>query len=408
MFLLFSLYLLSIILITLYILLKREFDVALIFSTGMFWVVNGAQFYSSTIVIGQVILGTLIFLRIIGRKQTEIESAGVALELLYFALALTVIISYVFSSQGITGAIRFLLIAILVIYLKKLDRQIIIKSTKYLSIVTLIGVLSIFVSNTPRQSYGVGLNGNQSYPNLLGHPNYLAYIASILVLIFMSPIFANRTLQLVLPIAAFSTIVHSEARTPFIACLIGVILTLISPKNRRFRKIRAQGLPRLGQLLFLSTLPLLTFISGVGLLGRLTELNSDSGGLLGNNSFGWRWLQWDTALSLSRENFLTGIGWQNSSQYLLSGLKAHNSFVQILLELGVFAFLLFVTINLLILKNFSKSTHYVGLISLIGLSSLLDGGLLYPAIVFFALLLLNLERVGRGVELKKTFANPRL
>jgi O-antigen ligase len=147
---------------------------------------------------------------------------------------------------------------------------------------------------------------------------------------------------------------------------------------------------------------------GFGLLERLNQVNSNSSGLFGNNSLGWRRLQWDTALNLAQENFLTGIGWQNSNQYLLSGLKAHNSFIQILLELGIFAFLLFVMINLLLLKSFLKSTHYVGFSSILTLSAFLDGGLLYPAIVFFTLLLRNLKEEGSEVEPKKTLENPRI
>jgi O-antigen ligase len=309
------------------------------------------------------------------------------------------LLTAVFLAQSLEGVIRFSLLAISVAFATSLSaeeaRSLFSQALWLGSAITISIPLSALIQVSSQSFTEIG---GARLGGFLGHPNYAAYVAGAVCLLW----FVKKDLKysrLNFWITLFC-VLATQSRTAIIALIIGLLLISLSQAGAFLRLVR------LG-----SVLGLLVLISGFGenLLARFTFIES-SGGLAGENSSGWRIQQWQTALSyLSSENWLP-VGWNKSGQYLLSGLSPHNLFLQGAMELGVLGLAAASALVISVIAIYVRNHSLRILIPLFVLASIFDAGFWVPSFSYFFIVVPLLLAVGNlsladGISLRRVDQN---
>ncbi len=364
----------------------KAYDQVIILSASVGWVISGQyinhrfsyyiQLFTAVLMLNSILIKGL---SLATPAKTRYGSAKY-----FLSLSLIVAITSIANSTGYTGILRFFLLAVFVSFLSCVDKSQLQSAIGKVIVLQTIACLSIFSSRQPRMQIAYDFQaGTETYPNLVGHPNYLAYVAAINCVLFLFIFVNKRYLRTVGYFLNLSAILYSQCRSAALAAALGTVIFLLQRKDRD--PTSKEQNRSFGNLFFVTLLPLVLIFLGGSMVQRFLQI-ADSGGLTGNNSLGWRVLQWKTVISQVHNFFWIGAGWQNSRHLLLSGLQAHDSFLQVFMELGIFGLIVYCLIILKIFNDFVRSRVGLTLIPVFLISSIVDAGILYPAIAFYVLL----------------------
>jgi O-antigen ligase len=181
------------------------------------------------------------------------------------------------------------------------------------------------------------------------HPNILAfYLVLVVGLVFYTlktmPISRVKKAFLLMYLAnVFILLIATKTRNAWISCwLLFLIYGFLKQKRYIFISL---GIVAVAMLI-------------PEIASRAADMKSaSSGGKL--NSFAWRVELWKSSMPWIKERFFTGYGLASfqdmSRQFFLlerKGVDAHNTYVQILFEMGIFGLLSYITIYFSIFKTF--------------------------------------------------------
>lgn len=189
------------------------------------------------------------------------------------------------------------------------------------------------------------------FPNIQGrvvsvfdNPNVLAaYLVLTLPLILAKHSSAEtskgRLLGFISVVMVLTCIILTWSRGAWLAAIISILIFAIVKSRKSLKALFVVGL----------TLPAFPFILPANVLDRFLSIGS-----VGDTSILYRIYTWRGSLSAIKDYFLCGIGYGNAAyseiypQYAYAGIEAaehtHNLFLQILLGLGVFGLLIFLTV----------------------------------------------------------------
>ena len=357
---------------------RAHFDATVIAIFISLWTLNIPNYDRLVILVAQVIFGVLIAFRILRlfRWKNCILGKGTSIFVLILAM------NAWYTDSTFKGVIRFGLLVIFAWFLKSIEIEKLFQAGKYVAISQTLICSSIFSSANPREPMSYNFeDGSQNFSNLVGHPNYLAYVAAF-NLFLSSIVYSNsKILRNSFFLINFSAIVYSGCKTAMIAVLVSLLPNLISGKNRVTTFVS-----RKDAFLYLFFGAVLVVWLGESIVQRFTQF-FESGGIRGENSLGWRILQWNEALQVANEKALTGVGWQNAGSFLLGGLKTHNSFLQAYLELGIVGFFVYLAIFIVLVSANTIEPNFRPFATILLFSSLVDAGIFFPAIaanIYFA------------------------
>ena len=357
----------------------KSFSCFLIVLSSYIWAVAATPARETAVYGIQIFLCALMLIIVLA------DSRRIRLDLmsnLILSLIVSALITSLANGNTINGVIRFMMLLIFYTYVQTFDK---IQKNSFLYCMV-IGFQLALTS----QLYSLWTNtdgtkeaatGNVRYGGLMGHPNYAAYLSTFCLLI----VFYHREkfgkLAYALLMMDFYIVLNIGARTAFICGVAGLILVLISEKRQA--TTNTLNFRKRSPVLIVSGLILITAIAGSKVGARISEI-SNSGGLNGQNSMGWRILQWEVGVNAISSTSFFGNGWQTAGSQLLQGLSAHNMFLQARLELGIPGLLIVTTVLIVILfRCFSTKTAF--LIPLLLISSIMDAGILFPSIALAAL-----------------------
>jgi len=290
------------------------------------------------------------------------------------------------NDVGWRGPIRLVLLLQLFYFFAGISKEHVKNSYGFLIALSTLATLTIFSSTRPRVRIGIDpITRDEVYSNVVGHPNYLAYLAAFnFLLLLRNANSLKRIVHIFYLTANSSAVFFSGSRSASLALLIGIVLFTI--RNQRVIENRKHYKSRRLVILLGLTFSVTLFYNT---LSERSQEVLNSGGIAGNNSLGWRIDQWTTSLNVYNTlSGFFGLGWNNSSSYLLSGIRPHNSFLQALLEIGAIGALgLFLFITVLTFQISRNRAFYITPWILI--SSVVDGGALVPLISWCLLYLIS-------------------
>jgi O-antigen ligase len=304
--------------------------------------------------------------------------------LLIFFLAIYSLVNSFINEVSITGFARITLIAILALYFNRLNYDVTNRALRYVITAQTLMCMSVFANRIPRKNIGIDpISGLQTYPNLVGHPNYLAYMAAfnaILFLILYSRKQIWKTSGFILNLLC---IIYAQSRSALIATLLSFAYIFLASIRKSYTKLN-EIQPKSNFIVLVSIMVVGVYSSSLASERFIQFIQS--GGFSGANSFGWRLLQWNTAIEVLKENLIFGVGWQNSQNFLLGGLKAHNSFIQVALELGLIGLALYLLIFYRFTVSLLRASNGLPFFLILMIASVVDAGLFYPSIAINLLL----------------------
>ena len=377
---------------------------AIVLFAGISWTSNSYSNYQNLFYLFQLLSGLfmcLVVLRRRGQLGRQIDMGFWTLRYFMVGFCLLGMISFFSSGEGVKGILRFLLCAILISFLRVLSPAEVIQAVKIFVLYLTLGIASVFLSSQSRTALGRDIQGSLLYENFIGHPNYLAYTASLACILFLSLPYKSIKVSVFGSLICLASILHSQARSALTAVLLGLLILILTPKRKISLESRENSSSKKAVLISALLSILTVAYLGSAAIARLQEIN-ETGGINGANSLGWRFLQWNQAVSVGNQNFWLGVGWQHSEQYLLSGLKVHNSFIQSFVEFGIIGLLLNVLTFGLILINFVRIKWKFAFVPSLILCWTVDAGMFYPALIFILLLIGSLPRAtqleSNGIE----------
>jgi O-antigen ligase len=322
----------------------------------------------------------LMFLTLSKRNKTQYLADGnprhlKAIVWSVFGIAFVQLLVSTALGQSPEGAVRFVLLLISVTFALSLKpnmaKELLEPSLWFGSAIALSIPLSALANASVQSTTEVG---ELRFGGIIGHPNYAAYVAAATCLLwFVRPdLRYSKANFWVLLLCTLMT----QTRTAIIAVVVGLLIISL----KRFGKF-------LKMMSAVSIFVLIALLSGFagGLLERFTFIER-SGGLAGENSSGWRLLQWQTVWEYLNAEGWAPVGWNKSGGYLLSGLPPHNFILQGSMELGILG--LFVSLWIIsgMVLVLWKTKQLRILIPTLILGSIFDAGLWVPSFAYFLVL----------------------
>lgn len=203
--------------------------------------------------------------------------------------------------------------------------------------------------------------GAERYGGLFGHPNFAACVLALTALHILARPRASAGMIVWLVIAAYA-ILSTGSVGALAALFAGLLIVVLRSVETVIGAV----------VVSLAALALF----GATLFARLDELTSSS---TPDNSFVWRYYQWQAALRLPHDPNLFGIGWQQVERLLTNGLPAHSAYVAIYVELGVVGALLSLLGIAIMFRAAERSRETLALFAFVAISSVSDPIAFYPS-----------------------------
>lgn len=226
-------------------------------------------------------------------------------------------------------------------------------------------------------------NGGYRSGGAIGHSSFAGYYLALLtVILAVSPRIAGWKVRVVLGTAFALALGLTNARAAVLCVAVGLVAALPSvwrSQGRRSSLLLGTGLTLLGGGLVL----------GLGVGRRFGYLFS-SGGLEGENSFGWRLMQWQDVWAVRPDVPVLGLGWTHSREFVPTGAPPHNGYLQVLVELGAVGAvgLLLVLFASFVLGVRTWRSGGLAVPLLMVTATVADPGWLYPALTYTAALVI--------------------
>ena len=377
----FGLHVLLSLCLILYFLPRLKFDTLTLSLFAFGWLLDSKSGLSLEAYSAQILAAILMLFSIERSKEKGNviwKAAPPAIKNLFYsalAVAGAQLATALYLGDSFEGVVRFSLLAIGIRYSANfLGERKILAFNLMLSFLVIYCLTVITAGVTGVDVYLSKESGGSRFGGLIGHPNYAAYVAVGASLFLLSRFSQPRIRVLFFFCVLVASLTLS--RTALVALALGVLIYLLRRSNRGLGYLLGIGVG--GLALFLSSF-------GQNLIDRFSWI-STSGGLTGQNSSGWRLNQWQYAINRMIETNWQPVGWNNSGNYLLSGLPPHNYFIQAAMELGVIGLLTCCWLFFAGVSSIFKSSQLRPLLVLVVLGPFFDAGALVPSFAFTILI----------------------
>lgn len=303
-------------------------------------------------VIGDICYALLLaisFIIIVTKPISFNNGYRMALILYCFSGIVSTIYSQYFSNATLLSVCQFVLWTLIVALMNKNEiRDILEKYLKILTAVICVAIIYSFLLKTFGKlsyvnnrwvNYFFNINIKQYAMGMVGDLGYAAFyentnIFGFLILIVMTWNLCNQKIKLSLRSAVFvilmiEGLLLADSRAAFVCAFLNLCLLVFFNGGKNTKRL----------------ICMLIFLALAYDIYRGASLNVDV-------DLAGREIMWKTMWNVFKDNMLLGIGFANSTKYVLEDIGSHNSYLNILVEngligMGFFVFMVICVLNLI-------------------------------------------------------------